>query len=70
MITKKDEERFWGKVDKITTPDGCWEWIGYRDNDDYGRIKVNGRTRYAHHIALELAGRTVPGGLQAKSPLR
>ena len=34
----------------------CWLWLGYRDKDGYGQIKVNGRTRIATHVDLELEG--------------
>jgi HNH endonuclease len=58
-------ERFWAQVDKTTTPNGCWLWTGYRDKKTgYGYISVNSRNRLAHHVALELAGRVVPDGLQ------
>jgi hypothetical protein len=61
MITKKDEERFWGRVDKNgpTVRPGlgpCWLWNGGRGRKGYGRIKLNGRWRPATHVALELAG--------------
>jgi hypothetical protein len=58
-------ERYWSQVDK----DGpvvrlglgpCWLWTGYRDEKGYGQIEVNGRTRWAHHIALELVGFIIP----------
>jgi hypothetical protein len=37
-------ERFWEKVDKATTPDGCWTWTAGSDEDGYGHFKVDGRT--------------------------
>ena len=60
-------ERFWSQVDKTTTPTGCWEWTGHRNARGYGRIRINGRRRYAHHVALELAGYIIPfKGLQVR----
>jgi hypothetical protein len=59
-FTKKDEERFWGQVDRTTTPDGCWPFIGARDGHEYGVISWGGRTRGAHQVALELAGYIIP----------
>jgi hypothetical protein len=59
-FTKEDAERFWKFVDRTTTPDGCWTWTGQCNRQGYGRIKVNGRTRQATHIALELSGFIVP----------
>lgn len=55
---KKDLlERF---VDKIKLSDtGCWLWTGAR-NKGYGVIKVDGRTRYATHIAWDLFVGPIP----------
>ena len=36
-------DRFWAKVDRTTTPDGCWEWTAARDRDGYGAFKVDRR---------------------------
>jgi hypothetical protein len=59
-MCQNSAERFWWKVDRMTTPDGCWPWTGERNKAGYGRIKVNGRTRYAHNFALELVGFIIP----------
>jgi len=60
-LTKEDEDRFWGKVDCTTTPDGCWEFTGCRhERDGYGLFSLNGRLRQATHIALELSGYLIP----------
>lgn len=32
-------ERFRSRVDKTTTPDGCWTWTGNTDRDGYGRFR-------------------------------
>jgi hypothetical protein len=53
-------ERFWKFVDRTSTPDGCWPWIGYRDKDGYGHIQRNGHAERAHRVALELAGWIIP----------
>jgi len=34
----------------------CWLWTGTTDQAGYGQIRVNGRTRLAHHVSLELEG--------------
>jgi len=36
-------ERFWEKVDKTTTPGGCWTWKTAVDRDGYGHFKFGGR---------------------------
>ena len=45
---------------------GCWLWDGSYDRKDYGQLRVArrgaGSLRPATHIALELAGRSVPVG--------
>jgi hypothetical protein len=45
------EKRFWSRVE-IT--EGCWLWMGWRDDDGYGFIWVNGRNERAHRVALRL----------------
>lgn len=53
--------RFWDKVQAVDT--GCWLWRGARSNG-YGRLKVAGRTCFAHRLAyIRLVG-AVPPGLQ------
>jgi len=60
LQSQATSEQFWPKVDRTTTPDGCWPFTGCLDKDGYGRFKVNGRHRRAHHIALELVGFVIP----------
>jgi hypothetical protein len=48
-------------VDK-RSPDDCWLWVGGRTRNGYGLIKVAGTTRYAHRVAVELDGSTIPEG--------
>jgi hypothetical protein len=51
------EPRYWSKVAQ-RGPTECWEWTGARSAGGYGVLLVQGRTRYAHQLALELGGRT------------
>jgi hypothetical protein len=46
-------------------PNECWPWTKARRGrrGEYGQIKVDGRARFAHQVAWELAnGRHVPRG--------
>jgi hypothetical protein len=44
--------------------DGCWEWIGARTSEGYGRMTVARRERLAHRLAYELLVGPIPEGLQ------
>jgi hypothetical protein len=45
-------ERFWEKVD---TSGECWMWMGCKDKDGYGFIRIDGKNKKAHRVAFELA---------------
>lgn len=64
MTSKEREENFWRRVDKISSPNGCWLWTGALGNDGYGRLEAdNGRHAVAHRYAwIKLKGR-VPRAL-------
>jgi len=53
-------DRFWAKVDKSGE---CWIWTARIAPNGYGHFNLNGRTRSAHSVAMELAGRDVPPGM-------
>jgi hypothetical protein len=59
------KDRFWPKVDRGGS-DECWEWIGSRHPDGYGRIGAGGKhggTIYAHRASWEIHGNKIPNGL-------
>jgi hypothetical protein len=59
-------DAFWAKVDRTTTPDGCWLWTGTHGKNGYGLIKSGGRRRTVHRLSLELAlGRPLGPGMEA-----
>jgi len=51
-------DRFWAKVIR-KAPDECWPWTG-SSSRGRGSISVNGRSRTAPSVALDLAGRPSP----------
>lgn len=44
-------ERFWAKVNKLPGEDACWIWTAAVNEDGYGHIGVNYRTKHATHVA-------------------
>ncbi len=59
------EERFWAKVDK-NGPNGCWIWLGTRNNWGYGHFWLNkhkGHMIFAHRFAYELLRTLIPEGM-------
>lgn len=55
--------RFWRKVDKTTTPDGCWTWKASCYPDGYGQFKIGNRNNRAPRVSFELAYGPIPAGL-------
>lgn len=58
------DERFWPKV---AFGDGCWEWLGARDDNGYGWIKVtweasHPRQEKAHRVCWILTRGPIPDG--------
>ena len=44
---------------------GCWVWIGATDSRSrYGRMIVDGKTRYTHRVSYETFVGPIPDGLQ------
>lgn len=64
MAARSVADRLWEKVDKSTTPNGCWPWYGHKDKLGYGRMGV-GRYRVllTHRIAFEVSIGPIPEGL-------
>src|SRR6185312_2100669 len=51
--------RFWSHVQKT---DGCWEWIGFRNEAGYGRLYALGRFRLAPRVVWFLETGEWPTG--------
>lgn len=64
--TKPLQERFWEKVDRSSSLNGCWLWTGATNNHGYGVIGRGRRgdgTARAHVLSYEWANGPVPIGL-------
>lgn len=67
---KSIEERLWAKVNFLgPTPShipeigNCWEWVGHRNNYEYGQIRINRRDMRTHRLSREIANGPIPEGL-------
>ena len=47
----------------INAVTGCWEWVGPKDRDGYGKAHSEGRTLVAHRAAYEVLVGPIPAGL-------
>lgn len=52
-----ESARFWSYVEK---GESCWTWVGTRNDDGYGLIKNQGRTRRAHRVSYEYLIGAIP----------
>ena len=55
--------RFWNLVIKGTTPDGCWDWKGWKNPEGYGYLAVEGKDVRAHRFSYILHKGEIPTGL-------
>lgn len=51
---KYNANRLWEKV-QVRKPDECWPWLGYRNDQGYGRVWIGGRGYYAHRVIFQLS---------------
>ena len=63
-IRRPVEKRFWESVEKR---EGCWEWLGRKDRQGYGVVRIiihyEEKLFQAHRFAYELAKGPIPEGL-------
>jgi hypothetical protein len=57
------EQRFWSKVDKTSSPHGCWLWTAYRSKFGYGKFGLNGKAVSAHCLSYKWANGAIPAGM-------
>jgi hypothetical protein len=67
VMTQQRIENFWAKVDKTTSPSGCWLWTGAKQggrNGRYGAFQVGWKTqKRAHRVSYELTYGPISGGM-------
>lgn len=63
ILTDADKERFWENVRKQM--DGCWEWVGSKRGNGYGRFYVNGQSYGAHRVSFTITNGPIPSGMFA-----
>ena len=54
ILTSKDIERFWEKVDRRGESD-CWTWLAAKSSKRYGRFRLQGKLYLPHRISYFLA---------------
>lgn len=52
-LADKDILRFNTKV-AVRGKDECWEWLGGKDRNGYGKLWVSGKMRLAHRLSFQL----------------
>ena len=57
QTTEHEEARFWKQVNKT---EGCWPWIGYRNEKGYGVMCFRGKNIRAHRFAYLLTKGPIP----------
>lgn len=56
-------DKFWNKVDKTTSPDGCWEWTGSALKKGYGQFALKGKMWTTHRLSYTITNGNIPDGL-------
>lgn len=53
------------KIDKTSSPNGCWLWLGFRNPRGYGMTTDGENVRLAHRVVYSMLVRPIPAGLHA-----
>lgn len=56
-------ERFWRRAGRTDDARACWEWRGYREQDEYGRITKDRKILLAHRLSWEIHNGPIPVGM-------
>jgi hypothetical protein len=49
-------------LDRVHISRGCWIWTGQLGRDDYGRVKIKGKSHLAHRVSWEAYNGPIPNG--------
>lgn len=60
LVVETDYNRFW---DKVFKSESCWEWMGNKIKDGYGRFKINGKLMLSHRVSYEMHYGIIPNGM-------
>ena len=56
---KNKPEDVWKHID-IKSPDECWEWVGTKDKNGYGKVTIRPKTFRSHRLIYELTYCPIP----------
>lgn len=64
---KSDAQKYtlqdiWKQID-IKRKDECWNWLGHKDKDGYGRATINSKDYRSHRVVYEETYGKIIGGL-------
>lgn len=52
----------WVENHSAISDNGCWEWIGCKNNRGYGKASYNGKLQLAHRISYQIYFGEIPVG--------
>lgn len=58
------KDRFLSHVFIPENPDGCWEWVGAKNSDGYGRFGINDKLYQTHRVSYALFVGMIPDGME------
>jgi len=61
-VNKYTFKDIWRQID-IRNEDDCWEWVGHKDKNGYGRATINRKDYRSHRIVYKETYGTIPEGL-------
>jgi hypothetical protein len=62
-MTRDTTLDLWARADMSGGATACWEWVGYRNADGYGRVRVAGVVWYVHRLSWTLGRGPIPPGV-------